>query len=74
MLWTLIESFFYVHATWTDFYGDITEELPPNMPELWGHPNAPIIWFLQKQNTVKAAIFGSEFVALQICKEMIVAF
>ena len=35
--------------------------------------NAPIIWFSKKQNTVEAATFGSEFVALRICKEMIVA-
>jgi hypothetical protein len=35
--------------------------------------NAPIIWFSKKQNTVEAATFGSEFVALWICKEMIVA-
>jgi hypothetical protein len=96
------ESFFYVNADWTDFYGDVTEELPPNMPKPWGHlviisafvdanhagnvitwrshtgififvQNAPIIWFLKKQNTNEAATFGSEFVALQICKEMIVA-
>ena len=96
------ESFFYANADWTDFYGDVTEELPPNMPEPRGHPviisafvdanhagnvvtrrshtgififvqNAPIIWFSKKQNTVEAATFGSEFVALRICKEMIVA-
>jgi hypothetical protein len=35
--------------------------------------NAPIIWFSKRQNTVEAATFGSEFVALRICKEMIVA-
>ena len=99
---TIDESFFYAIADWKDFYGDVTEELPPNMPELRGHPviisafvdanhagnvvtrrshtgififvqNAPIIWFSKKQNTVEAATFGSEFVALRICKEMIVA-
>jgi hypothetical protein len=31
------DSFFYANADWKDFYGDITEELPPNMPEPWGH-------------------------------------
>ena len=96
------ESFFHANADWTAFYGDVTEELPPNMPEPRGHPvtisafvdanhagnvvtrrshtgififvqNAPIIWFSKKQNTVEAATFGSEFVALRICKEMIVA-
>jgi hypothetical protein len=83
-------------------YGDIEEELPPNMPEPRGHlvtistfvdanhagnvvtrrshtgiflfvQNAPIIWFSKRQNTVEAATFGSEFVALRICKELIVA-
>ena len=34
--------------------------------------NAPIIWFSKRQNTVEAAIFGNEFVALRICKELIV--
>ena len=97
------ESIFYRNADWKEFYGDVTEELPPNMPEPRGHSvtisafvdasnhagnvvtrrshsgififvqNAPIIWFLKRQNTVKAATFGSEFVALRICKELIVA-
>ena len=35
--------------------------------------NAPIIWFSKRHNTVEAATFGSEFVALRICKELIVA-
>jgi hypothetical protein len=35
--------------------------------------NAPVIWFSKRQNTVEAATFGSEFVALRICKELIVA-
>ena len=35
--------------------------------------NASIIWFSKRQNTVEAATFGSEFVALRICKELIVA-
>ena len=35
--------------------------------------NTLIIWFSKRQNTVEAAMFGSEFVALRICKEMIVA-
>ena len=34
--------------------------------------NDPIIWFLKRQNTVEAATFESEFVALRICKELIV--
>ena len=32
---------------------------------------APIIWHSKKQNTVEAATFGSEFVALRICTDMI---
>jgi hypothetical protein len=35
--------------------------------------NAPIIWFLKKQNTVESSTFGSELVALRIAKELIVA-
>ena len=35
--------------------------------------NSPIIWFSKRQNTVEAATFGSEFVALRICKDLIVA-
>ena len=96
------EKVFNHNADWTEFYGDVAEELPPNMPELRGHmvtisafvdanhagnvvtrcshsgiflfvQNAPIIWFSKRQNTVKSATFGSEFVALRICKDLIVA-
>jgi hypothetical protein len=96
------ESIFHNNVEWKEFYGDVEEELPPNMPEPRGHPvtisvsvdanhagnivtrcshsgvflfvqNAPIIWFLKQQNTVEAATFGSEFVALRICNEVIVA-
>ena len=35
--------------------------------------NAPIIWFSKRQNMVEAATFGSEFVALRIWKELVVA-
>jgi hypothetical protein len=35
--------------------------------------NALIIWFSKRQNTVESATFGSEFVALRICKDLIVA-
>ena len=31
------ENFFHPNADWRDFYGNITEELPPNMPKPWGH-------------------------------------
>ena len=31
------KSFFHPNADWMGFYGDITEELPPNTPNLWGH-------------------------------------
>ena len=34
--------------------------------------NGPIIWLSKRQNTFEAATFGSEFVALRICKELIV--
>jgi hypothetical protein len=35
--------------------------------------NAPILWYSKGQNTVEVATFGSEMVALRICKELIVA-
>jgi hypothetical protein len=35
--------------------------------------NAPNLWYSKRQNTVEAATFGSEMVALQIHKELIVA-
>ena len=35
--------------------------------------NVPIIWFSKRQNTVEASTFGSELVALRICKDLIVA-
>ena len=34
--------------------------------------NDPIIWFSKRPDTVEAATFGSKFVALRICKELIV--
>ena len=35
--------------------------------------NTPIIWFSKKQNTVESSTFGSEFVAMQIALDLIVA-
>jgi len=34
---------------------------------------APIIWYSKRQNTVEASSFGSEYIALRICTEMIEA-
>ena len=34
---------------------------------------APIIWYSKRQNTVEASTFGSEFIAMRLAKEMIVA-
>jgi len=95
------ESAFQQQADWSNFYGDVAEELPAKMPVPRGNPvtmssfvdanhagnvvtrrshsgiiifvqNAPIIFYSKRQNTVEAATFCSEFVALQICKELIV--
>jgi len=33
--------------------------------------SAPIVWFSKRQNTVETSTFGSEFVALKVCTEMI---
>ena len=35
--------------------------------------NAPVIWYINLQNTVEYSSFGSEFVALRISTEMIEA-
>ena len=35
--------------------------------------NAPIIWFLKRQNLVEFSSFGSEFVALRVANDMGVA-
>ena len=92
----------FKEVDWSDFYEDIKEELPPNMPKPRGNSvtiscfvdsnhagnlvtrrshtgilifiqNAPIIWYSKRQNTVESSTFGSEFVALRIAKEQIVA-
>jgi hypothetical protein len=34
---------------------------------------APVMWFSKRQNTVETSTFGSEFVAMKIAKEMVVA-
>ena len=34
---------------------------------------APIIWFSKRQNTVEASTFGSEFVAMRVLVEMLIA-
>ena len=35
--------------------------------------SAPIIWYSKRQNTVESSSFGSEYIALRICTEMIEA-
>ena len=35
--------------------------------------NAPITWYSKRQNTVESSSFGSEYIALRICTEMIEA-
>ena len=35
--------------------------------------NAPIIWYSKRQNTVESSSFGSEYIALRICTEMVEA-
>ena len=34
---------------------------------------APIVWYSKRQNTVEASSFGSEYIALRICTEMVEA-
>ena len=35
--------------------------------------NAPIIWFIKRQNTVEATAFGSKLVSTRFCKDFIAA-
>ena len=35
--------------------------------------NSPILWLSQQQNTVETSTFGSEFVALRVARDLIVA-
>ena len=35
--------------------------------------SSPIIWWLKRQNTVETSTFGSEYVALRIATEQIIA-
>ena len=35
--------------------------------------SAPIMWYSKRQNTVEASSFGSEYIALRICTEMVEA-
>lgn len=35
--------------------------------------NSPIMWYSKRQNTVEASSFGSEFVALRVATEMVIA-
>ena len=35
--------------------------------------NAPILWYSKRQNTVESSSFGSEYIALRICTEMVEA-
>ena len=87
---------------WTEFYGDVEEELPPKMTDPCSRDasihqfvdanyagnvitrsshtgiimfiqNTPTIWFSKRHNMVEAAMFGSELVAIRICKDLIVA-
>ena len=91
-----------VDTDWTDFYGDVVEDLPPGIPEPLGKSvhttcfvdadhagnvvtrqshtgvliyvmNAQIIWFSKKQKTFESSTFGSEFVAMKIARDLIVA-
>jgi hypothetical protein len=97
-----IDESVFPEVDWSDVYGDVTEELPPKMPEPRGKSvrlycfvdsnhagnavtrrshtgilifieQAPIVWYSKRQNTVETSTFGSEFVALRIAKDLIVA-
>ena len=65
---------FHHNADWKDFYGDIEEELPAWMPEPLGNP-VTISAFVDENHAGNVVMRRShtEFVALRICKEQIVA-
>jgi len=35
--------------------------------------NSPVIWYSKRKNTIEASSFGSEYIALRICTEMVEA-
>ena len=96
------ERVFQDDADWLEFYGDVKEEDPPDMPEPLGNMvritafmdsdhagnrvtrrfhsgififvnNALITTYSKKQNTVEAATFGAEMVAMRIARDLTVA-
>jgi hypothetical protein len=66
-----------------DFYGDVKEAIPSNVPEPNGNPvqmniflalliylnRAPISWYSKAPRTIETLTFGSEFIALRIAVE-----
>ena len=96
------ERVFQDDADWLEFYGDVKEEDPPDMPEPLGNMvritafmdsdhagnrvtrrshsgififvnNALITTYSKKPNTVEAATFGAEMVAMRIARDLTVA-
>lgn len=96
------EGVFKTDVDWSEFYGDVVEEDPPDMPEPLGNSvritafmdsdhggnrvtrrshtgiiilvnNAVITTYSKKQNTVEAATFGSEMVAMRVARDLTVA-
>ncbi len=70
----------------SEFYIDVQEEIPPKMQKARGNlvtistfvdanhaGNVMTRWCSKRQNMVETATFDSEFAALRICKELIVA-
>ena len=55
-----------------DHAGELTTRRSQTGILIYGNM-APLIWFSKRQNTVEASTFGSEFVAMRILVEMLIA-
>eukprot|EP00957_Ditylum_brightwellii_P039743 3007819-Ditylum_brightwellii.AAC.1 len=64
-------------ADWVDFYCDITEEIPADIPEPLGNSIQMTAWFnsdhaySKYQNTVEVSTFGADFIAGHTCLETV---
>ncbi len=97
-----IDESVFQNNDWSDFYGVVVKEDPPNMPVPLGNAvqmscfvdadhagnkvtrrlhtgvfillnNTPVIAFSKQQNTCESSTYGSELVAMQIARDMVLA-
>eukprot|EP00957_Ditylum_brightwellii_P136358 10399500-Ditylum_brightwellii.AAC.1 len=67
-------------ADWVNFYGDVTEEIPDDMPKPLGNSVQMKAWFYSDhtgnlvtsaKNTVETSTFGAEFIVGHTCLEAV---